>query len=525
MFSTRDLQNGYWQLPIAEEDRPKTAFCPGPGLGSFQFKRMPFSLTGAPSSFQRLMDKVCQGLPFVTTYLDDVLIHSATAEEHEKHLQFVFHCLSQAGLTLRGRKCRIGMSQVTYLGHVFSSQGMEPNPYLGHVFSFQGMEPDPQKLAAVRNRTTPKEIGALRSFLGLASYYRRYIHQFAATAAPLHHLTSKGVAFQWDAACQESFEKLKCDVTKAPVLAFPDFSPTAAPFHLQTDASAVGIGTVLEQDGHVNAYASRVLSSPERNYSVIQRECLAVVYALKQFHHYLLGRSFILLTDHAPLQWLSAQKMEGMLAHWALVMQEFAFTTQYRKGKENGNADSLSRQTQPINHSAASTAFLHDTKGIQQHQGKDPIISIILDTLQQSFSLPRSQAWHTPPLSTLLHQTLETFGIHKSRTTSYHPQGDGMVERFNRTLLQMLRTYTAQANDWEKHLLLVLFAYRSAIHPSTGFSSFELMFGRSGTFVNIPKTSAFEPTSFQAELHRRLAEFSDLVEPTMPRLLTTKDSV
>ena len=170
------------------------------------------------------------------------------------------------------------------------------------------MEPDPQKTSAVREWITPTDVSDLRSFLELASYYRRYIQGFADITAPLHHLTSKGVAFHWDTACQSAFEQLKAELTETPVLAFPDFSQAAAPFHLQMDASATGIGAVLEEDCHVIAYTSRVLSSSEHNYSVIQRECLAVIYALKQFRHYLLGRHFILLTDHAPLLWLSAQK-------------------------------------------------------------------------------------------------------------------------------------------------------------------------------------------------------------------------
>ena len=176
------------------------------------------------------------------------------------------------------------------------------------------MKPHPQKISAAKDWISPENVSDLCSFLGLASYYRHYTFRFANIAAPLHHLTRKGIAFVWVDACQSSFERLKDELTRAPVLAFPEFHPNAAQFHLQTDASAVGIGAVLEQSGHVIACASRTLSQAERNYSAIQRECPAIVEALKQFHHYLLGRHYFLLTDHAPLQWLFAQKMEGMLA-------------------------------------------------------------------------------------------------------------------------------------------------------------------------------------------------------------------
>ena len=148
--------------------------------------------------------------------------------------------------------------------------------------------------------------------------------------------------FAWTSDCADAFATLKSHLVQAPVLSYPCFDRAAKEFSVQTDASAVGIGAVLEQDGHVITYASRSLIAPERQYSVIQRECLAVVYALKQFRHYLLGRHFQLLTDHAPLRWLSAQKMEGMLCRWALAMQEYDFEIVYCKGSLNTNADSLS---------------------------------------------------------------------------------------------------------------------------------------------------------------------------------------
>ena len=284
MFSTLDLRSGYWQLPVHKEDQVKTAFCSGPGLGLFQFCRMPFGLSGAPGSFQRLMDKICRELPFVTTYLDDVLIHSRTMEEHKEHLQMLFGCLSTSGLTLRSSKCHVGLSQVKYLGHMFSAKGMES---------------DPQKKAAVHEWAVPRDVKDLRTFLGFKSYYRRYICEFADIASPLHQLTSNDVPFVWSTVCQSAFEQLKGMFTRAPVLKYPNFCLAAGQFQLQTDASARGIGAVLEQDGHDVAYCSRALSKSEQNYSTIQRECLAIVVALKQFLLiYLVASLHCVLTMH-----------------------------------------------------------------------------------------------------------------------------------------------------------------------------------------------------------------------------------
>ena len=153
--------------------------------------------------------------------------------------------------------------------------------YLGHVFSAEGMGPDPQKVSAVCDWMVPTDPASLQSFLGLASYYHRYIPCFADIPAPLYHLTTKGVTFEWSPPCQSAFDNLKDALIQAPILKYPDFTSLAKPFHLYTDASATGIGAVLEQSSHVIAYVSRALTKSEQNYSVIQRECLALVYALK----------------------------------------------------------------------------------------------------------------------------------------------------------------------------------------------------------------------------------------------------
>lgn len=193
---------------------------------------------------------------------------------------------------------------------------------------------------------------------------------------------------------------------KTPVLAYPSFEQNAAEFILQTDASAVGLGAVFEQQGRVIAYASRSLTSSERNYSVIQRECLAIIFALKQFRHYLLGHPSLLNTDHAPLQWLSAQKMEGMLCRWALALQEYDFKILYRRGSLNTNADALSRMPMLQTPCAVTMGLPHFSyPELRTAQLQDSTLSVVLKARQHSNEMPSDKKWRSP-----LFQGIDSYG-------------------------------------------------------------------------------------------------------------------
>ncbi|KAL0194732.1 hypothetical protein M9458_008304, partial [Cirrhinus mrigala] len=348
-FSTMDLASGYNQVPVAEGDKSKTAFCTPFGL--FEWNRMPFGLCNAPSTFQRLMERLfgdqqCQSL---LLYLDDIIVFSSSVDQHLARLEVVLSRLQREGLKAKLSKCAFFKEEVHYLGHVISSEGVST---------------DPGKVEAVAQWPRPTNVSELRSFLGFASYYRRFVEGFAKLAAPLHRLvaqlanpkplkrSAREFAEAWSAECQCSFEGLKGKLTTAPVLAYADFS---LPFILEVDASHGGLGAVLsqEQQGKVRpiAYGSRSLRPTERNttnYSSMKLEFLALKWAMtEKFREYLLGHKCVVFTDNNPLSYLTSAKLGAMEQRWAAQVAAFDFEIRYRSGKSNRNADALSRQNFP----------------------------------------------------------------------------------------------------------------------------------------------------------------------------------
>ena len=304
---------------------------------------MPFGLTNAPAVFQRLMQQALMGLnpeegpDFLAVYIDDVLVFSRTLEDHMRHLSAVIHRLQEVGLKLKPKKCYFIRQSVEYLGHLITTHRLQPNPKL---------------VQAVQEFPVCQNLKNLYQFLGLSSYYSRFIPGYAKIAQPLHKLTRKDTEFHWTSECQDAFEELKQKLTTAPVLAYPSFDKD---FILETDASIQGIGAVLskvQDDGliHPVAYASHSLSKPEANYSITELETSAVVWAVTYFHSYLYGHFVTVFTDHAAVKAvLKTPNPSGKHVRWwskvyGRGVKEVKIM--YRSGKVNLNADALSRSSQ-----------------------------------------------------------------------------------------------------------------------------------------------------------------------------------
>jgi len=391
-YSTLDLASGYWQVEMDPADREKTAFTTPFGL--YEFERMPFGLCNAPATFQRLMQRCLGNLvnDSLLIYLDDVVVFSPDFDSHLRHLEEVFQRLHQHGLKLQPRKCHLFQRKVNYLGHVISEDGVAT---------------DPAKTAAVRDWPIPQTAKQVKSFLGFAGYYRRFIPAFSKIAAPLHALThdttardKRTVPISWSPECQQAFDHLKQALINAPVLAYADFS---LPFRLYTDASFEGLGAVLAQvqggKERVIAYASRSLHPAERNdqnYSSFKLELLGLKWAVtEKFKDYLYGAEFTIFTDNNPLVHLETARLGAVEQRWAAQLANFKYTIKYRPGTQNRNADALSRlPDQEGKRPVCVDQVMAEDKTWEERQARDPDLAQIRQWKEQR--LPRPEVCGSP---------------------------------------------------------------------------------------------------------------------------------
>ena len=304
--------------------------------GLFQYERLPFGVSSAPSIFQRVMDNLLQGIPGVCVYLDDILITGSTEEEHLQHLDDVLTRLSKAGLTLKKSKCAYLLKSVEYLGHTISKEGLHTSD---------------SKVRAVLEAPAPRDVSELRSFLGLVNYYGKFLPDLASELAPLYKLLQKQRRWKWGPDQEAAFSHVKDLLRSSQVLVHFD---DKLPLVLSCDASPYGLGAVLSHrmengDERPICYASRTLTDAEKRYSQLDKEALAIIFGVKKYHHYLYGRKFELKTDHKPLTHIFSETKaiptmaSGRIQRWALTLSAYSYTISYKAGRENTNADALSR--------------------------------------------------------------------------------------------------------------------------------------------------------------------------------------
>ena len=331
-YCTLDCASGYWQVKMSEKDKQKTAFSTRKGI--FQFRVMPFGLTNAPATFERLMELVLRGLQWeqCLIFLDDVIVFGKDFDETLSNLHTVFDRLRTANLKLKAKKCELFQQEIKFLGHVVTPKGVKC---------------DPEKTKAVEDWPVPTNVTQIRSFLGLASYYRRFIPNFATIASPLTRLTKKHARFVWSEECETAFKQLKSLLLSADVVSYPQGKGN---FILDTDASDTGIGAVLHQiqgpnnEEKVIAFASKTLNKSQQHYCTTKKELLAVVEFVKHFRHYLYGQRFVIRTDHASLVWLrNFSNPDALTSRWLSVIETYNYEIQHRKGSKHNNADALSR--------------------------------------------------------------------------------------------------------------------------------------------------------------------------------------
>jgi RNase H-like domain found in reverse transcriptase/Reverse transcriptase (RNA-dependent DNA polymerase)/Integrase zinc binding domain len=396
-FTTLDLASGFHQIEIDEKDIPKTAF--SVDNGHYEFLRMPFGLRNAPSTFQRVMDNVLKEYigKICLVYLDDIIIFSTSLQEHKESLAKILERLKHYNLKIQVDKCDFFAKNVEYLGHIVTREGVKPNP---------------SKIEAIKRWPLPKNEKQLKGFLGVLGYYRRFIKDFAKIIKPLTAQLRKGEKINHSEEFIQTFEKCKNLLMSSDVLAYPDFS---RPFNLTCDASKYAISGILSQ-GPIGkdrpvAFASRTLSRAEENYSVIEKEFLAIVWACKYFRPYLFGTKFFLFTDHKPLTYIFSMKdSNGRLMRWRLALEEYDYEIKYRAGSQNVVADGFSRippEENTLNHTS-----------IQNNVDEDDLQTVHSADEDDSFFIPMSEK----PVNSFSNQIFFKFGENSSTSEQIYPK-------------------------------------------------------------------------------------------------------
>ncbi|WVZ89505.1 LOW QUALITY PROTEIN: hypothetical protein U9M48_035898 [Paspalum notatum var. saurae] len=568
VFSKIDLRSGYYQIKIREEDIPKTAFSTRYGL--YEYLVMSFGLTNAPAFFMYMMNSVFMNEldKFVVVFIDDILIYSKSEKEHEEHLKIVLTRLREHKLYAKFSKCAFWLKEVSFLGHILSEKGVAV---------------DPSKVEDVLNWKQPETVTEIRSFLGLAGYYRRFIKDFSKTAKPMTSLMKKNAKYLWSSNCEEAFQTLKKLLTSAPVLAQPDVTK---PFDVYCDASGNGLGRVLMREGRVIAYASRQLRKHEANYPTHDLELASSCARIEDPETLSLGNTCHIYTDHKSLKYILTQPELNMRQRrWLELIKDYDLEIHYHPGKANVVADALSRKAHCNFIEARPTGVLWfknrlvvpkdmelrkkildeaHTSPFTMHPGNVPRpetkfwwtrmkreiakyvsecdicrrvkadhlkpAGLLRPPASRHGSLPRTQKgydsiWviidrftksaHFIPVKTICHgktyaelyiarivslhgvpltitsdrgslfvsrfweQLQHALGTKLIRSSAYHPQTSGQVERVNQILEDMLRACAmTYSTKWDECLPLAEFAYNNSYQKSLDMAPFEALYGK-----------------------------------------------
>ena len=399
IFSKLDLSHAYQQIRLHEDSKKFTTISTQQGL--FQYERLPFGIKTAPAVFQRSMETLLGDLPHVCVYIDDILVTGTDEQNHLHNLDLVLQRLASAGLTLKKSKC------------IFTANSVE---YFGHVIDKNGLHPSQSKVQAIKQAPQPTNVTELKSFLGLVNYYHKFLPNLSTSLAPLHSLLRKNSRWNWSKEHSDTFNQVKNLLQSSSLLVHYNSSK---PLLLACDASPYGIGAVLSHrmdDGSEKpiTFISRTLAPAEKNYSQLEKEALAIIFAVKRLHHYLYGRHFTIYSDHQPLKYIFNENKpipamsSSRVQRWALTLSAYDYSIQYKPGTYMSNADALSRLPlkETIEHvptpgnllllfSQLSKQIL-SAEHIKLCTEKDPVLARVRKIIQSDGEIPETEAEFRP---------------------------------------------------------------------------------------------------------------------------------